>query len=162
MNYNLLLIITLSLFTIGSPIYAQHPDAVGIWLFDEGDGDEAADSSGNVHTAKVVGGKLEWDEGKIGQAVGFKPGTYLEVAHTDALNLETFTVAAWIKFVSDTGGGEQNIAYKQVGDNRATRNYTLKMWAARFTGFSPEAGIPMLSNWKVQPMSLMKNGIPSL
>ena len=119
---------------------AQHPDAVGIWLFDEGAGDEAADSSGHEHTASVVGGKLEWADGKIGKAAGFKPGTYLEVEHTDALNLETFTVAAWIKFVSDTDGGEQNIAYKQVGDDRATRNYTLKMWGSKIYGIFASDG----------------------
>ena len=127
MQYCLCLITLLSIFAICVPISAQHPDAVGIWLFDEGAGDEAADSSGHEHTASVAGGKLEWVDGKFGKAVGFKPGTYLEVEHTDTLNLTTFTVAAWIKFLSDTGGGEQNIAYKQVGNDRKTRNYTLKM-----------------------------------
>ena len=75
------------------PIYTQHPDAVGIWLFDEGAGDEAADSSGHEHTVTVVGGKLKWNTGKIGKVVEFKPGTYLEIEHTEALNLKTFTVA---------------------------------------------------------------------
>ena len=119
---------TLSLFIIYSPAYGQHPDAVGIWFFDEGSGDVAEDSSGNGHTAKVAAGKLEWGTGKFGKAVVFKPGTHLEVEHTDALNLDTFTVATWVKFITDTGGGEQNIAYKQLGDDRSTRNYTLKMW----------------------------------
>lgn len=131
---------TLSFFVVCSPVDAQHPDAVGIWFFDEGQGDIAEDSSGQGHTAKVVGGKLEWDEGKIGKAVGFKPGTYLEVAHTDMLNLETFTVAAWIKFINDTGGSEQNIAYKQVEDDRATRNYTLKMWGGLIYGIFASGG----------------------
>ncbi|MDE0686497.1 MAG: hypothetical protein OXI63_26520 [Candidatus Poribacteria bacterium] len=35
MECYLTLITILSLITIYSPIYAQHPDAVGIWLFDE-------------------------------------------------------------------------------------------------------------------------------
>ena len=120
--------LTLSLFTVSSPVFGQHPDAVGIWFFDEGSGDVAEDSSGNGHSANVVAGKLEWGDGKFGKAVGFKPGTHLEVEHTDALNLDTFTVAAWVKFITDTGGGKQNIAYKQLGDDRSTRNYTLKMW----------------------------------
>ncbi len=119
---------TFTLFTLCSPVLGQHPDAVGIWFFDEGSGDVAEDSSGNGHTAKVAAGKLEWGTGKFGKAVVFKPGTHLEVEHTDALNLDTFTVAAWVKFITDTGGGEQNIAYKQLGDDRSTRNYTLKMW----------------------------------
>ena len=118
----------LSFLMVCSQANAQHPDAVGIWFFDEGSGDVAEDSSGNGHTAKVAAGKLEWSDGKFGKAVGFKPGTHLEVEHTDALNLDTFTVAVWVKFITDTGGGEQNIAYKQAADDRSTRNYTLKMW----------------------------------
>lgn len=131
---------TLSAFVVCSPVYGQHPDAVGIWFFDEGAGDTAEDSSGNGHTAKVAAGKLEWGTGKFGKAVGFKPGTHLEVEHTDALNLETFTVAAWVKFITDTGGGEQNIAYKQVEDDRATRNYTLKMWEGTIFGIFANGG----------------------
>ena len=140
MKHYISLITLLSIFAMCLPTSAQHPDAVGIWLFDEGAGDEAADSSGNEHTASVVGGKLEWADGKIGKAVGFKPGTYLDVEHTDVLNLKTFTVAAWVKFVSDTGGGEQNIAYKQVGNDRKTRNYTLKMWGGKIYGIFASNG----------------------
>ena len=140
MQYCLSLIVVLSTFAICLPISAQHPDAVGIWLFDEGAGDDASDSSGHEHTAKIAAGKLEWDDGKIGKAVGFKPGTYLEVEHTDTLNLKTFTVAAWVKFRNDTGGGEQNIAYKQVGNDRATRNYTLKMWGGKIYGIFASDG----------------------
>ena len=140
MKYCLFLIVVLSTFAICLPISAQHPDAVGIWLFDEGAGDEASDSSGHEHTAKIAAGKLEWDDGKIGKSVGFKPGTYLEVEHTDTLNLKTFTVAAWVKFRNDTGGGEQNIAYKQVGNDRATRNYTLKMWGGKIYGIFASDG----------------------
>ena len=130
----------LSLLVVCPQADAQHPDAVGIWFFDEGSGDVAEDSSGNGHTAKVAAGKLEWSDGKFGKAVGFKPGTYLEVEHTDTLNLTTFTVAAWVKFLSDTGGGEQNIAYKQVGNDRKTRNYTLKMWGGKIYGIFASGG----------------------
>ena len=52
-RYCLSAIVVLSIFTICLPLSTQHPDTVGIWLFDEGVGDEAADSSGNEHTAGV-------------------------------------------------------------------------------------------------------------
>ena len=39
---------------------AQHPDTVGIWLFDEGKGNTANDSSKRNHIAKAEG-KVEWD-----------------------------------------------------------------------------------------------------
>ena len=42
--------------------------------------------------------------------------------------------------MSDTDGGEQNIAYKQVGDDRATRNYTLKMWGGKIYGIFASDG----------------------
>lgn len=124
-----LLLISLLVVVIASPIYARHPDAVGIWLFDEGEGNQVMDSSENGHNGIAVGGDLQWEEGKFGSAVKVSPGgAYIEVAHTADLSLETFTVAAWVMFISDTGSGEQNIAYKQVGDDRVTRNYTIKTW----------------------------------
>lgn len=61
-------------------------------------------------------------------------------SNTDEFNLTTFTVAAWIKFLSDTGGGEQNVAYKQVGDDRKKRNYTLKMWGGKIYGIFASDG----------------------
>ena len=124
-----LLVASLFIVTISSPVCAQHPNAVGIWLFDEGEGNEVMDSSGNGHTGIAVGGDLKWETGKFGNAVKVSPGgAYIEVAHTADLTLETFTVECWVMFTSDTGSGEQNIAYKQVGDDRVTRNYTVKMW----------------------------------
>ena len=136
-----LLVITLFVIAIPYPIYAQHPNVVGIWLFDEGDGNEIMDSSENGHTGISVGGDLEWDKGKFGSAAKFTPGgAHIEVEHTDAFDLETFTVAVWVKFISDTGGGEQNIAYKQVGNDRVTRNYTVKMWNGQIYGVFASGG----------------------
>jgi hypothetical protein len=124
-----LLLISLFVVVIASPIYAQHPNTVGIWLFDEGEDNQVMDSSENGHDGVAVGGDLQWEEGKFGSAVKVSPGgAYVEVAHTADLSLETFTVAVWVMFINDTGSGEQNIAYKQVGDDRVTRNYTVKMW----------------------------------
>ena len=46
-------------------------DAVGIWLFDEGKGGVAADTSGNGNDGEITGAK--WAEGKFGDALEFEP-----------------------------------------------------------------------------------------
>lgn len=125
-NQGLLSTVLFLLFICAVSI-AQHPDTVGIWLFDEGKGNTANDSSKRNHIAKAEG-KVEWDQGKIGQAGKFEPGAYFVVDHTKTLNLSTFTITVWVKFFEDTGGGEQNIVHKQEGEDRSTRNYTVKMW----------------------------------
>lgn len=137
---DMLLAIGLLLLLVGSSADAVHPDSVGVWLFDEGQGNAVVDLSGHGHNGVAVGGDLEWDAGKVGTAARFKPGVHVEVPHTNTLNLEQFTVEAWVNFIADTGGGEQNIAYKQVGDDRLTRNYTLKMWNGNIYGIFASGG----------------------
>ena len=65
---------------------AQHPDTVGIWLFDEGKRDTANDNPKRKRTAKAYG-KVEWAPDKIGQAGKCKPGNYFVADNTAALDL---------------------------------------------------------------------------
>ena len=106
---------------------AQHPDTVGIWLFDEGKRDTANANPKRKHTAKAYG-KVEWAPDKIGQAGKCKPGNYFVADNTEALDLSTFTITVWVKFSKDTDGAEQNIVHKQEGKDRSTRSYTIKIW----------------------------------
>lgn len=74
---------------------------VGTWLFDDGKGDTAKDSSGNKHDG-VIKGDLKWVNGKFGQALEF-PGVdenFVEIPHEDSLNLETFSFTLWVKLQS--------------------------------------------------------------
>ena len=119
---------------------AQRPGAAAIWLFDEGKGDMATDSSQHKHTAKAEG-KVKWDQSKIGQAGQFQPDNYFVVDHTKTLNLSTFTITVWVKFFEGTGGGEQNIVHKQEGKDRSTRNYTIKIWEGTPFSFLPARAI---------------------
>jgi hypothetical protein len=59
-------------------------DAVGVWLFDEGAGDVAKDSSGNGNDGKVD--IATWTDGKFGKALSFAGDASVEVASTDKLN----------------------------------------------------------------------------
>ena len=78
---------------------------VGDWTFDEpGDAATASAAPGNL-PAKVVG-KVEWVEGRTAgaKAIRLDGGGYLEVAHCEALDLETaVTLEAWIRPRSTAG-----------------------------------------------------------
>ena len=71
----LLIIGTIALFAAGilaNPGYAKiNPENImGMWLFDEGEGDVAEDSSGNDNDMDLNNG-VTWVEGKFGEALGF-------------------------------------------------------------------------------------------
>lgn len=70
---------------------------VGVWLFDEGDGDIAEDSSGNENDGELIGGP-EWVEGKFGSALEFD-GASAHVLVPDSESLHPtaeITLGAWI------------------------------------------------------------------
>ncbi len=82
---------------IGSGALAANllDDAVGIWLFDEGKGNVAADTSGNGNDGAIAGAK--WAEGKFGGALEFEPPHVVTVEHSDSLAFtDQMTIATWV------------------------------------------------------------------
>lgn len=71
---------------------------VGIWLFDEGKGEKATDSSSNGNHA-VFTGKPKWVGGKFGSGLDFNGKTdYLAAPDSKSLNIiNSITIVAWIK-----------------------------------------------------------------
>jgi hypothetical protein len=79
---------------------AVDPDSiVGVWLFDEGEGEIVRDSSGNGNDGNVAQSK--WVDGKFGDAVEFIGSGYVQIQPSDGLNsiADEITIAAWIKFI---------------------------------------------------------------
>lgn len=73
---------------------------VGIWLFDENEGNVVEDASGNGHEGEIMG-NVEWVEGKFGPALEFGKGdSYVLIPHDDSLNLKTFSITAWVNLVN--------------------------------------------------------------
>ena len=97
-------------------------DAVaGMWLFEEGRGDIADDSSGRGNNGKIAG-PVKWVNGKFGQAMEFDgQSTWVEVQSNDTLVLEELTMVAWGKIKSSKGVRWQSIMMK--GQN--PRNYLM-------------------------------------
>ena len=98
-----------SAFPLLSVAEVSVDDAIGIWLFDEGRGNVAKDSSPNGNDGELIAGP-KWVEGKFGGALEFDgSGTSVETESADKLNefelgdKTDFTVTAWFK--TDTGTG---------------------------------------------------------
>jgi len=63
---------------------------VGMWIFDEGNGDIAKDSSGNGNDGKING--ATWVDGKFNKALSFNGASnYVEVPDAANLNPKTGT-----------------------------------------------------------------------
>jgi len=91
-------LIVISLVFVGQSFAKIAPkNIMGVWLFNEGKGDEAKDSSKNSNDGVFVG-EPEWVVGKEGKALEFD-GTddYLDCGNDESLQITDGTVAAWFK-----------------------------------------------------------------
>ena len=98
-----------SAFPLISAAEVSVDDAIGVWLFDEGTGNVAKDSSPNGNDGELIAGP-KWVKGKFGGALEFDgSGTSVETESADKLtefelgDKTDFTVTAWFKTDSDTG-----------------------------------------------------------
>lgn len=106
----------------------------GVWLCDEGDGDIAADASGNGHDGEIIG--PAWvEDGPFGSALEFHGGEdMVRVEHSDDLSLQMFTIMAWVK--TTTAG--QAIIHKQPSSS--LRNYILNIYSSSLPRASFSSG----------------------
>jgi len=79
---------------------------VAMWLFDEGSGDIATDSSGNGNDGDLMGDPA-WVEGKFGNALEFDgASSHVSVPDSESLNpTAEITLGAWIYPKGFTGDG---------------------------------------------------------
>ena len=92
-------LMVISLMCVGiSSAEIDFKTCVGMWLFDEGRGDKAEDSSGTDNNATIHGG-AKWVDGKFGKALSLDGSDdYVEVPHDDSLNVGAeHTIALWFK-----------------------------------------------------------------
>lgn len=68
----------------------------GVWLFDEGSGDTAKDSSANGNNGKLK--NIKWVDGKFGKALSFDGSTgYVLVPDSKSLSMTgNMTIVAWV------------------------------------------------------------------
>ncbi len=112
------LILTVSPHAIGK---IDPATVAGLWLFEEGGGDIAKDSSDAGNHGTIAGPK-KWQEGKFGRALEFNGNdVYVEVTANDSIILEELTIVAWANLKPSQGARWQSIMMR--GQN--PRNYLL-------------------------------------
>ena len=88
-------IFSASLLTASSYAEVDIQTCVGMWLFDDDEGDVATDSSGNGNDGNFKGDP-EWVDGKFGTALEFDgAGSYVEIPNSESLNGDSFTLSLW-------------------------------------------------------------------
>jgi hypothetical protein len=115
------ILLILSLLVSATTSFALDKSSlVGAWLLDGKSGDEIKDSSGNNLHGEIVQGTKRVD-GKFDGALQFNGADMARVADDAKLDLESFTISAWIK-VEGQSGKWQIIASKENRGPTA-RNY---------------------------------------
>ena len=92
---------------------------VGLWLFDEGSGDSAKDSSGNKNDGKFTGSP-KWVAGKFGKALQLDGSSAsVDCGNTATLDLPTnsaVTMCAWVNSAVGSTAAWQGLMAKRSGN----------------------------------------------
>jgi len=95
----IIIVIVIMLIFVNLQAFAKidAKNVVGMWLFEEGGGDIAKDSSEKGNHGNIAG-RVKWVKGKFGNAMEFNgTDTWVEVPFNDSLVLEEVTIVAWAK-----------------------------------------------------------------
>ena len=105
----------------GAMVGAARAELVGQWLFDDGGGDVARDTSGNENDGQV--NNADWVAGQFGGALEFAGGaSNVEIQHAEELSVQEFTLMAWMNVPDFTGAWQTIMTQNTDGP---TRNYGL-------------------------------------
>jgi len=112
--------IVVSLMLIGQSFAKIDPETcVGLWLFDEGSGDVANDSSGHKNDGKFTGSP-KWVNGKFGKALQLDGSSAsVDCGNTATLDLPTnsaVTMCAWVNSAVGSTGAWQGIMAKRTAN----------------------------------------------
>ena len=95
--FGLAIIIFAGLLTASSYSKIDPQTCVGMWLFDEGKGDIATDSSGSGNDGDFMGDP-RWIDGKFGDALEFDGGgSYVNIPNSENMNSDSFTICLWFQ-----------------------------------------------------------------
>ena len=70
-------------------------EALGIWLFDEGEGDKVEDFSGHGNDGKFIN-EPKWVDGKFGQALSFDGDDYVEINSPVNISEMNYSISVWV------------------------------------------------------------------
>lgn len=144
MKAKYLLVCVAVLFIVGLSTTSGYADidpktCVGMWLFDEGSGNVARDSSGNENDGEFVDNP-KWVGGKFGKALEFDgAGSYVDCGTDESLNIPTggsVTMCAWVNSKVGSTGAWQAIMAKRDG---ASYSYGINLITGAFQVYTSGA-----------------------
>lgn len=104
---------------------------VGAWVFEEGAGKTAKDSSGNGNDGEIQGSP-GWVSGKFGKALDFDgQADHVIIPDSDSLDLNELTIAAWVNLRSYPE--DARIITKEFGVANPYSVYSLMMSGDGYT-----------------------------
>lgn len=130
-------LIILGLIFIGHVEAQVDPEIiVGIWSLDEGNGNEAGDSSENGRDGIIQG--ASWVDGKIGDALDFKKGDTVVVTLGDGIVTDKVSIVLWLQFTDLAD--QQN--YFSIWDSSSNRYVPYKTSANELHFWCNSADVP--------------------
>ncbi|MCA9212271.1 MAG: hypothetical protein KDB27_04335, partial [Planctomycetales bacterium] len=133
------------LAAMASSLFALEPDdpaLVGVWLFDEGEGDEVGDSSGNENAGLMgIEEDFEWGDGKFGGGLAAFGAGNIDVENSDSIGsiAEALTVAGWFRIDADSDTGVRKNGAFLLEDQSASEpvpdGWSFRIWTS--DGLSP-------------------------
>lgn len=108
-------ILTLGVFISVSDAQIDPEKIVGIWLLDEGKGDEVEDASGNEK--KGTAAQSNWVDGKVDGALSIKKGGTVTIPIGKGTIQDKMSFILWLQFTDV--GGQQN--YFSIWDQSGNR-----------------------------------------
>ena len=172
MKQAIFVITLLALFCMSSgQSAAVQKGLVGYWKFNEGDGDEAADSS-EMGNHGVFVGEIKWVAGKFGTALEFTQSqSCVKIEHSESINfLKEFTITLWTKPADSqpsygklickqkTGEYPYAIQYDEPGEQlRGTVNSSARFDTSGIPNFTEWAHIALTYDGEVE--LLYKDGV---
>ncbi|RKU08466.1 hypothetical protein C6502_14705 [Candidatus Poribacteria bacterium] len=123
---------------------------VGMWLFDEGNGEKINDSSGLANDGQLLfAGKSKWVDGKFGKALEFDGDqAFVEMATPTNTGREGHTISLWVK----PAGLQKDFTVLMSNHNPIPQGFSIQQRAAELNNFFH--GLVVADAWQGPPFAV--------
>ena len=123
---------------------------VGIWLFDEGNGEKINDSSGSANDGQLLlKGKSKWVDGKFGKALEFDGDqAFVEMATPTNTGREGHSISLWVK----PAGLQKDFTVLMSNHNPIPQGFSIQQRAAEVNNFFH--GLVVADAWQGPPFAV--------